>query len=28
MATDWTCYGEELEAMERDLEALVDATED
>jgi hypothetical protein len=23
---DWTCYGEELEAMERDLEALVDAT--
>jgi hypothetical protein len=25
---DWTCYGEELEAMERDLEALVDATED
>jgi len=25
---NWTCYGEELEAMERDLEALVDATED
>lgn len=24
---DWTCYGEELEAMERDLEALVDATD-
>jgi uncharacterized membrane protein (UPF0182 family) len=23
---DWTCYGEELEAMERDLQALLDAT--
>jgi uncharacterized membrane protein (UPF0182 family) len=24
---DWTCYGEELEALERDLQALVDVTE-
>ncbi|MGD8245359.1 MAG: UPF0182 family protein [Anaerolineae bacterium] len=23
---DWTCYGDELEALERDLQALVDAT--
>jgi hypothetical protein len=23
---DWTCYGEELEALERDLQALVEAT--
>jgi len=25
---DWACYGEELEALERDLQALVDATEE
>ena len=25
---DWTCYGEELAAMERDLEALVDVTDE
>ncbi|MGD2177814.1 MAG: UPF0182 family protein, partial [Anaerolineae bacterium] len=25
---DWTCYGAELEALERDLQALVDATEE
>jgi hypothetical protein len=25
---DWACYGEELRAMERDLEALIDATEE
>lgn len=27
-AGDWTCYGEELEALERDLQALVGATEE
>ncbi|MCJ7739044.1 MAG: UPF0182 family protein, partial [Anaerolineae bacterium] len=27
-AGDWTCYGEELEALERDIEALVAATEE
>jgi hypothetical protein len=27
-AGDWACYGEELEALERDLQALVDATEE
>jgi hypothetical protein len=25
---DWACYGEELEALEQDLQALVDATEE
>jgi hypothetical protein len=25
---DWTCYGEELEALERDLQALIDATDE
>ncbi len=25
---DWTCYGDELEALERDLQALVEATEE
>ena len=24
---DWACYGDELEALERDLRALIDATE-
>ena len=27
-AGDWTCYGEELEALEQDIEALVAATEE
>jgi hypothetical protein len=27
-AGDWACYGDELEALERDLRALIDATEE